>query len=42
MPRYLSPLHRPTLGALVMGLMLCATTHERWAKVVKANNVKVE
>jgi tripartite-type tricarboxylate transporter receptor subunit TctC len=27
MSRFLSPLHRPTLGALVVGLMLCATTH---------------
>src|SRR5260370_40358228 len=27
MSRFLSPLHRPTLGALVVGLMLCATTY---------------
>ena len=25
MPRFLSPLHRPTLGALVVGLVLFAT-----------------
>ena len=27
MSRFLSPLHRPTLSALVVGLMLCATTY---------------
>ena len=27
MSRFLSPLHRPTLGVLVVGLMLCATTY---------------